>query len=113
MGGSEQVCSRSIHDIIGTPLGPNVNGLEKDLETYLGNVWLLYVVSCKLNLPQLDTFRTCFYWGTKWNGVICQSMTFDASADPIFVFGASCFVDSERDTWNICRCFERSHRGSH
>src|SRR5690606_2295378 len=35
--------------------------------------------------------------------VICQSMTFSASANPIVYQGATpVFVDSEPDTWNIC-----------
>src|SRR5690606_23614492 len=35
--------------------------------------------------------------------VICQSMTFSASANPIAYQGAiPVFVDSEVDTWNIC-----------
>src|SRR5699024_5136593 len=35
--------------------------------------------------------------------VICQSMTFSASANPILYQGAKpVFVDSEPDTWNMC-----------
>lgn len=35
--------------------------------------------------------------------VICQSFTFCASANPIVYLGASpIFVDSEKETWNIC-----------
>lgn len=35
--------------------------------------------------------------------VICQSFTFCASANPIVYLGATpVFVDSERETWNIC-----------
>src|SRR5690554_4843232 len=35
--------------------------------------------------------------------VICQSLTFAASANPIDYLGARpIFVDSEKDTWNIC-----------
>ena len=35
--------------------------------------------------------------------VICQSMTFSASANPIVYQGAiPIFVDSEKDTWNMC-----------
>src|SRR5690606_16573958 len=35
--------------------------------------------------------------------VICQSMTFSASANPIAYQGATpVFVDSEPETWNIC-----------
>lgn len=35
--------------------------------------------------------------------VICQSMTFSASANPILYLGATpIFIDSEEQTWNIC-----------
>lgn len=35
--------------------------------------------------------------------VICQSMTFSASANPIAYLGATpVFVDSEKETWNMC-----------
>lgn len=35
--------------------------------------------------------------------VICQSLTFSASANPILYQGATLiFIDSELDTWNIC-----------
>jgi dTDP-4-amino-4,6-dideoxygalactose transaminase len=35
--------------------------------------------------------------------VICQSMTFSASANPILYLGATpVFIDSEKQTWNIC-----------
>jgi len=37
------------------------------------------------------------------NEVICQSMTFSASANPILYLGAtSVFIDSELDSWNLC-----------
>ena len=39
----------------------------------------------------------------KGDEVICQSLTFSASANPILYIGAvPIFVDSELDTWNIC-----------
>jgi len=35
--------------------------------------------------------------------VICQSMTFSASANPIMYQGATpIFIDSEKETWNLC-----------
>ena len=35
--------------------------------------------------------------------VICQSMTFSASANPILYLGATpVFIDSETETWNLC-----------
>lgn len=35
--------------------------------------------------------------------VICQSLTFCASANPVLYLGATpIFIDSERETWNLC-----------
>lgn len=83
------------------PLGPNVNGFEKDLENYLGDEELHVAVlsagtaAIHLGLILLDVGRG--------DEVICQSMTFSASANPILYQGATpVFVDSEKDTWNIC-----------
>ena len=40
---------------------------------------------------------------TQNDEVICQSFTFAASANPIMYQGASpVFIDSEKDTWNMC-----------
>mgnify|MGYP005990778061 FL=1 len=39
----------------------------------------------------------------KRDKVICQSFTFSASANPIVYQGANpIFIDSEKDTWNMC-----------
>ncbi len=83
-----------------TPLGPNVQGFEKDLEEYLGeNVLVAALTSgtaaLHLGLVLLGT--------GPGDEVICQSMTFSASANPIVYQGATpVFVDSEPDTWNLC-----------
>ncbi|MBF8457220.1 aminotransferase class I/II-fold pyridoxal phosphate-dependent enzyme [Kaistella sp. G5-32] len=82
------------------PLGPNVNGLEKDLETYLGKEVHVAALSSgtaalHLALILLDIKPGDF--------VICQSLTFSASANPIIYVGAvPVFVDSEKETWNLC-----------
>src|SRR5690606_30848 len=40
---------------------------------------------------------------THGDEVLCQSKTFSASANPIAYLGATpIFIDSEKDTWNIC-----------
>lgn len=83
-----------------TPNGPNIDGFESDLETYLGdgnNVTALNSGTGALHLALI-------LLGVQ-NGdeVICQSKTFVASANPILYQGATpIFVDSEKDTWNIC-----------
>lgn len=101
MGGTEL---KYIHEAFDTnwvaPLGPNVNGFEKDLENYLEEDIHVAALSAgtaaiHLGLILLDV--------THGDEVICQSMTFSASANPILYQGATpVFVDSETETWNMC-----------
>ena len=82
------------------PLGPNVNGLENDLENFLEEDIHVAALSSgtaaiHLALVLLDVEAGDY--------VICQSLTFSASANPIIYLGAHpIFVDSEEDTWNLC-----------
>ena len=82
------------------PLGPNVNGFEHDLESFLDEEVYVAVLSSgtaalHLSLVLLDVKPGDF--------VICQSLTFSASANPIVYMGATpLFVDSEKETWNLC-----------
>ena len=82
------------------PLGPNVVGFEKDLENYLSGNSFVGVLSSGTAALHLGLLLL----GVKQNDeVICQSMTFSASANPIVYLGATpIFIDSEVDTWNIC-----------
>jgi len=82
------------------PLGPNVSGFEKDLESYLDE---------DVNVAALSSGTAAIHLALVLLGVelgdevICQSLTFSASANPIVYQGATpIFVDSEKDTWNIC-----------
>jgi dTDP-4-amino-4,6-dideoxygalactose transaminase len=81
------------------PLGPNVNGLEHDLEAFLGNN--VHVAALSSGTAALHLALVIL--GVKaGDDVICQSMTFSASANPIVYQGASpVFIDSEEDTWNM------------
>lgn len=82
------------------PLGPNVEGFEKDLEVYLGNGSNVAALSSGTAALHLALILLGVERGDE---VICQSMTFSASANPIVYQGATpIFVDSEADTWNIC-----------
>ncbi|RZL45186.1 MAG: aminotransferase class I/II-fold pyridoxal phosphate-dependent enzyme [Pedobacter sp.] len=101
MGGSEQKFVNEAFDSNWVaPLGPNVNGLEEDLEKYLGQETYVGALSSgtaaiHLGLVVLDV--------KPGDEVICQSMTFSASANPIMYQGAiPVFIDSEKDTWNMC-----------
>lgn len=101
MGGNEL---KYIHEAFDAnwvaPLGPNVNGFEADLEKYLKadiKVAALSAGTAALHLALIECGVT------HGDEVICQSMTFSASANPIAYQGAiPVFVDSEPDTWNIC-----------
>jgi len=78
----------------------NLKGFEEDLEVFLSN----------------NSFVTCTNTGTaaihlaliisgisKGDEVLCQSMTFIATSNPIVYLGATpIFIDSEEETWNMC-----------
>lgn len=101
MGGNEL---KYIHEAFDAnwvaPLGPNVNGFEEDLEKFLNapvNVAALSAGTAALHLALIECGVV------HGDEVICQSMTFSASANPIAYCGAiPVFIDSELDTWNMC-----------
>ncbi|MBC7830308.1 MAG: DegT/DnrJ/EryC1/StrS family aminotransferase [Chitinophagaceae bacterium] len=81
------------------PLGPNVDGFEKDLETFLNHGSHVAALSSGTAAIHLALVILEVKAGDE---VICQSMTFSASANPIVYLGATpVFVDSEASTWNM------------
>jgi len=81
------------------PLGPNVDGFEKDLENYLGEHKHIVALSAGTAAIHLALVQLGVGPGDE---VICQSFTFSASANPIKYLGAEpVFVDSEPETWNM------------
>ena len=81
------------------PLGPNVNAFEQDLEQLCGEIKHVVALSSGTAAIHLALVNLGVGRGDE---VICQSMTFSASANPIVYQGATpIFVDSERDTWNM------------
>ncbi|MGF7230712.1 DegT/DnrJ/EryC1/StrS family aminotransferase [Arachidicoccus sp.] len=86
LGGTE---SKYVNEAIETgwvvPLGPNVNAFEASLQKYLGD---------KVYLSALSSGTAALHLGLILLGVqpgdevICQSMTFSASANPIAYLGA-------------------------
>ncbi|WP_405292926.1 aminotransferase class I/II-fold pyridoxal phosphate-dependent enzyme [Algibacter sp. Ld11] len=100
MGGNEQ---KYVNDAFETnwiaPLGPNVNGFEDDIKSYLGfknEVAVLSSGTASIHLA-LELIGV-----SKGDEVLCQSFTFSASANPIMYLGATpIFIDSETDTWNM------------
>ncbi|WP_299523345.1 DegT/DnrJ/EryC1/StrS aminotransferase family protein [Winogradskyella sp.] len=82
------------------PLGPNVNAFEEDLQNYLNDDRHVAALSSGTSALHLSLILLDVGYGDE---VICQSKTFSASANPIIYQGATpIFVDSEKDTWNIC-----------
>ncbi len=82
------------------PLGPNVDDFEKDLEQFLGEG--THVAAVNTGTAALH-LALVMLGVEKDDYVICQSLTFSASANPIiYLGGIPIFVDSEPDTWNIC-----------
>ena len=101
MGGNEQKFVQEAFDTNWVaPLGPNVTGLETDLENYLAQDAYVGALSSGTAAIHLGLILLDIKAGDE---VICQSMTFSASANPILYQGAiSVFIDSEPETWNIC-----------
>ena len=101
MGGTEQNYINEAFDANWVaPLGPNVNGLEQDLENYLDSNAHVGALSSGTAAIHLGLILLGVQAGDE---VICQSMTFSASANPILYLGATpIFIDSEAQTWNIC-----------
>ena len=86
------------------PLGPHVDGFEKELATYTG-VKEVAALSSGTSAIHLALIILGVKAGDE---VICQSFTFSATANPIVYQGAvPIFVDSEADTWNISPEFLR------
>jgi dTDP-4-amino-4,6-dideoxygalactose transaminase len=101
MGGNEQKYVQEAFDTNWVaPLGPNVNGFEDDLQTYLGQNCFVGALSSGTAAIHLGLVLLGVKRGDE---VLCQSMTFSASANPILYLGATpVFIDSELDTWNLC-----------
>ncbi|WP_394758943.1 DegT/DnrJ/EryC1/StrS family aminotransferase [Flavobacterium sp.] len=101
MGGSEQSFVNEAFDTNWVaPLGPNVTGFEQDLEQYIGQNSHVAALSSGTAALHLGLILLGVKAGDE---VICQSMTFSASANPIMYLGATpVFIDSELETWNMC-----------
>ena len=81
------------------PLGPNVNGFEKDLEEFVGEGKRVVALSAGTAAVHLGLLNCGVKPGDE---VIVQSFTFCASTHPVTYLGATpVLVDSEEDTWNI------------
>lgn len=101
MGGSEKKYIEEAFDSNWVaPMGDNVDLFESSLKSYLAN---------NVHVATLSSGTAAIHLGLILLGVqagdevICQSLTFVATANPILYLNAlPIFVDSELDTLNIC-----------
>lgn len=80
--------------------GSQIDLFEKEISYYLGK---------NKHIAALNTGTSAIHLALVLAGVragdtvLCQSLTFSASANPILYQGAiPVFIDSETDTWNMC-----------
>lgn len=101
MGGTEEgYVSDAFKTNWVAPLGPNIDSFEEALERYLQEGSCVVALSSGTAALHLALIILGVEHGDE---VLCQSMTFSASANPIAYQGAiPVFVDSEAETWNMC-----------
>lgn len=86
------------------PMGPNVNGFEKDLEDFVNSG----AEPCGKSVVGLSAGTAAVHLALLASGVgpgdevLVQSFTFCASSHPVTYLGATpVFIDSEKDSWNM------------
>jgi dTDP-4-amino-4,6-dideoxygalactose transaminase len=101
MGGNEMTYVQQAYDTNWiAPLGPNVQGFEDALESYLETGVKVASLASGTSAIHLALILADV---THNDEVLCQSFTFSASANPIIYQGAKpIFIDSEIATWNMC-----------
>lgn len=104
MGGNEM---KYIQEAIDTnwvsTVGANIIAFEQSLENYLGHDKYVTALNSGTSAIHLGLILLGV---TAGDVVICQSLTFAASVNPILYLGATpVFVDSEHETWNLCPVF--------
>lgn len=100
MSGNEQKYIQEAFDTNWVvPLGPNVDGFEKDLQQYLEQERIVVALSSGTAALHLGLIQLGVNIGDE---VICQSFTFSASANPIvYQHATPVFIDSDPQTWNM------------
>ena len=89
------------------PMGPNVNGFEKDLEEFVnhreGDKEPLHKTVVGLSAGTAAVHLALLACGVEaGDEVLVQSFTFCASSHPITYLGATpVFIDSEKKSWNM------------
>ena len=80
--------------------GPHVEVFEQRLAEYLGNG--VHVAATTSGTSAIHLALVMLGVGPG-DFVLCQSLTFVASANPVLYLGAKpVFIDSESETWNLC-----------
>lgn len=88
------------------PLGPNVDGFEKDLEVFVNrreNAEPMHKKVVALSAGTAAVHLALIGCGVRHGDeVLVQSFTFCASSHPVTYLGATpIFIDSEKGTWNM------------
>lgn len=80
------------------PVGPHLNLFEEKVKEYTGSKYAVAVTSCTAGIHlALKALKV-----KEGDYVICSSLTFAATANPIIYCGAEpIFIDSEEGTWNM------------
>jgi dTDP-4-amino-4,6-dideoxygalactose transaminase len=82
------------------PLGPNVDGFEGALESYLKEGVFVGALSSGTSAIHLGLILLGV---SKDDDVLVQTHTHNATVNPIIYQGATpVFIDSEKQTWNLC-----------
>ncbi len=80
------------------PLGPNVNGFEKEMAQYAG---IAHAAALSSGTAAIHLALRLLGIG-KGDVVFVPSLTFSATCNPVvYENAAPVFIDSERDTWNM------------
>lgn len=90
---------KAIEDNWVAPVGPNIDGFERDLSQYTGRQ---HAVALSSGTAAIHLALLLLGVGPG-DEVIVPSFTFVATANPVRYVGAEpVFVDSEPTTWNLC-----------
>lgn len=101
MGGTEQdYIAQAFQDNWIAPVGPHITLFENKLADSIGD---------NHQVVALQSGTAAIHLGLQLLGVkkndevLCQSLTFIASVNPVLYLGAKpIFIGSEKDTWNMC-----------
>jgi dTDP-4-amino-4,6-dideoxygalactose transaminase len=101
MGGTEQTyIAQAFQDNWIAPAGPHIDLFENRLADFLGE---------KSQVVAFNSGTAAIHLGLQLLGVqkgdvvLCQSLTFIASVNPVLYLGATpIFIGSEKETWNLC-----------